>query len=727
MKTAKQFLALILSLCMLIGMPMAVSAADGADEFRITKAVEVSYNVMDWDNVTWSGSVNGTNFWNQDKYKGRMIAVYFNQDIPEDADALFKDGHLGGKICVYSGETLKDTMTAFYLGINTVEDALLFGIGTQITDATPYGRTFDIMRSDNTSKFGAAHAKGATSFKLFLYYSCDGHPRNSILKCFNSLTDGTGSSDHITINEKAVDTVECEIVQDVLKVDKMVALPDRMAVNPEKNSTLLVVFNQNVQNLVAGKTIDTTKHEFKYCVLVKDKASGSVIRSEEYGSLVPDEGFSKGNVLGFKMQNAARFFDFYETTWLSGQAAYSEVVGYEVLIYDKEKPNTTYVDYIVSSETGKELFTDQPSATVDLYRTHFMRLSSTVELPLTNVELHGFYQATMTFSQPVTINDVSKILLVDGDKTFAGKEIVSGNGTTAVTVAFDSGSEMDALSDGAYIRITDSVENFMLDTLTVIGSDALLMHDETKQITVTANNSVGKVAVWDNKAYETVEDAFVAANTAGTGTVTLRSDAKAEELVVAAGVTLDLNGFELTAETVLSYGNVIDLKNGQGGIKIAKNEEDVNLILTASNGMLPLYDEDFEGYRFFNCTLEHKGRVKDGDYQFGYIMKMSDAAFSLLVDNDADIALEYDITIQVDDKDPVTLLRKFKAEIMEEYAEKQLLEDDNTYAAVLRVTGFDQVTTQTVTLTSTNAHVLSGTGVVIAAANPVSYTYSNAQ
>jgi hypothetical protein len=144
--------------------------------------------------------------------------------------------------------------------------------------------------------------------------------------------------------------------------------------------------------------------------------------------------------------------------------------------------------------------------------------------------------------------------------------------------------------------------------------------------------------------------------------------------------------------------------------------------------MLPLYDEKFAGYRFFTCTFEHKGREKDGNYQFGYILKMSDAAFALLAQTDADMALEYDITIAVDDNEPVTLLRKFKADIMKEYAQKQLLDDGNTYAAVLRVTGFDQVTTQVVTLTSSNPKVVSGTGVVIAAADAtVTYTYANAQ
>ena len=249
-----------------------------------------------------------------------------------------------------------------------------------------------------------------------------------------------------------------------------------------------------------------------------------------------------------------------------------------------------------------------------------------------------------------------------------------------------------------------------------------------ENLETTNSTDFAYVAVTDNR---TLQEKL---NT-GDG-VTLTKNETVDALSIPAGKTLDLNGYTLTADQVISFGGfVVDSKDGVGGIVIAKNgTDDAHLLqLPANNTALPLYDEGFSGYRFFNCTLEHKGRAREGYYQFGYILKMSDAAFALLVDAngdgviDADIDLNYDITIQVDEKEPHQLLRKFKVEIMEEYAEKQLLDDVNTYAAVLRVTGFDQVTTQVVTLTSTNAHVLSGTGVVIAAANPVSYTYSNAQ
>jgi hypothetical protein len=217
----------------------------------------------------------------------------------------------------------------------------------------------------------------------------------------------------------------------------------------------------------------------------------------------------------------------------------------------------------------------------------------------------------------------------------------------------------------------------------------------------------------------------------------MEADVMIDGLLVPDGITLDLNGHKLTVDVVSAQGGVIDSKDGVGGVVIAKNDTEAQshlLQLSVDNAALPLYDEVFGGYRFFNCTIEHKGREKDGDYQFGYILRMSDAAFALLVDADgdgvidADMALNYDITIQVDDKEPVQLLRKFSANTLVEYGEKQLLDDGLTYAATLRITGFEQVTTQVVTVASVNPRILSSTGVVIAASDTeVTYTYSNAQ
>ena len=239
------------------------------------------------------------------------------------------------------------------------------------------------------------------------------------------------------------------------------------------------------------------------------------------------------------------------------------------------------------------------------------------------------------------------------------------------------------------------------------------------------------------KGYDTLTDAL---NEAVSGdTVTLLANCTAGDVQIKDGVTLDLNGHTLTATNVFANagkGIVKDSIDGMGGIKIAKNVVDketaenssFNLNLAENNPQLPLYDEAFEGYRFFNCTIEHKQRWKEENkkYQFGYVLKMSDVAFALLKDSDedneldADIKLVYTISLTIDGDEAVSQPYVFDTNLMTLAA--------NNSSPTLSVTGFEQVGEHAIVLTSSNPKIESSTGVVIAA-NPSELTldYTNAQ
>lgn len=241
----------------------------------------------------------------------------------------------------------------------------------------------------------------------------------------------------------------------------------------------------------------------------------------------------------------------------------------------------------------------------------------------------------------------------------------------------------------------------------------------------------------NGKGYDTLTDAL---NEAVSGdTVTLLANCTAGDVQIKDGVTLDLNGKTLTATSVFANvgkGIVKDSTDGMGGIKIAKNVVDketaenssFNLNLAENNPQLPLYDEAFEGYRFFNCTIEHKQRWKEENkrYQFGYVLKMSDAAFALLKDSnednelDADIKLVYTISLTVDGVEKVNQEYVFNTTMMTLAA--------NNASPTIGVIGFDQVGDKVIELTSTNPKMESSTGVVIAANPPaLTLTYTNAQ
>lgn len=298
-------------------------------------------------------------------------------------------------------------------------------------------------------------------------------------------------------------------------------------------------------------------------------------------------------------------------------------------------------------------------------------------------------------------------------------------------------------TDAIYYWRGEAVSNYYMDSLYT--ADLRPFMANYKKNTETGLNdymvteiTVRNYAVSANgKGYDTLTDAL---NEAVSGdTVTLLANCTAGDVQIKDGVTLDLNGKTLTATSVFANvgkGIVKDSTDGMGGIKIAKNVVDketaenssFNLNLAENNPQLPLYDEAFEGYRFFNCTIEHKQRWKEENkrYQFGYVLKMSDAAFALLKDSnednelDADIKLVYTISLTVDGVEKVNQEYVFNTTMMTLAA--------NNASPTIGVIGFDQVGDKVIELTSTNPKMESSTGVVIAANPPaLTLTYTNAQ
>jgi hypothetical protein len=238
----------------------------------------------------------------------------------------------------------------------------------------------------------------------------------------------------------------------------------------------------------------------------------------------------------------------------------------------------------------------------------------------------------------------------------------------------------------------------------------------------------------DGVAYDSLATAL--SNTVEGQTATLVVDTtEAGFVTVPSGVTLNLNGHTLTASFVNAFGDVKDSTEGNGGIKIAKNNADDNSLLLSGqsgNAMLPLYDTAFGGYRFFSCTVVHL--VNSAGYRFGYQLVMADAAYALLVDADedgvldADVKLTTDLAIDVDNGQKTAEVPgyKFTAGTLATYGDKMTNEKAN-WAITLNVSGFDKVTfVDSIKITSSAPVVQSSTGVQIVAgeAAELSFTYT---
>lgn len=211
---------------------------------------------------------------------------------------------------------------------------------------------------------------------------------------------------------------------------------------------------------------------------------------------------------------------------------------------------------------------------------------------------------------------------------------------------------------------------------------------------------------------------------AAEGEIYLNGDVTVNELNVPANVTLDLNGHTLTAAYVNAIGTVKDSSEGKGGIAIAKNTADSNTLILMNNKQMALYDAANGCYRFFTCTT--KQLYKTDVCKFGFQIDMNQTGLALLKDAaNADIELVSKLIVTVDGEQKLEKDYLFKAETIADYATKKLADPDSNWAIVLTVIGFEKLSGNEITMTSTPSF-RSSTGVSLAptADATVAYTYT---
>lgn len=132
--------------------------------------------------------------------------------------------------------------------------------------------------------------------------------------------------------------------------------------------------------------------------------------------------------------------------------------------------------------------------------------------------------------------------------------------------------------------------------------------------------------------YDTVEEALASANG---GTVVLLQDVSAGQVIVPKNVTLNLNGFTLTADTVIVFnGEVTDPKN-YGKIVV---DQDMLCIMGGNNGKLPVWNPEGNCYTFASTSYQQLVNVAaDRDSaQYIFIPNFDLATLNLLRNGSAD-------------------------------------------------------------------------------------------
>ena len=142
----------------------------------------------------------------------------------------------------------------------------------------------------------------------------------------------------------------------------------------------------------------------------------------------------------------------------------------------------------------------------------------------------------------------------------------------------------------------------------------------------------------DGEGYETFEEAVANA----TESIALLQDTIAGDVVVPAGVTLDLNGYNLDAASVefAAAADIIDSADGKAllrsGAEITFNED---------NAQLPLYDIDANTYKLFNVEVESSATTGSGSAtKYWFKVNFSNAAALDMIGQFTELRIQADMT-----------------------------------------------------------------------------------
>ncbi len=235
------------------------------------------------------------------------------------------------------------------------------------------------------------------------------------------------------------------------------------------------------------------------------------------------------------------------------------------------------------------------------------------------------------------VNNVRHVIYGDFDENhadvIAGKADISckqGGKLTDTAWTFDANGvaehdiKIGAISDGGDVRIVlyvdgQEVINYLDKAENGAFSDAgyIGFIGRSEKWTITKNTDISDVepsAMVGDTAYATAQEALEAAKEGDT--VKLLTDAEFDSLILAKGVTVDLNGYDLYAEYLVAFdGNgFVDSVDGVGLLKCK------NVRLAANNPDMPVWDDLADGYRLFTMKSQQKYRNQTED-GFEFIAK----------------------------------------------------------------------------------------------------------
>ena len=182
--------------------------------------------------------------------------------------------------------------------------------------------------------------------------------------------------------------------------------------------------------------------------------------------------------------------------------------------------------------------------------------------------------------------------------------------------------------------------------------------------------------------YDDLSDALEIAGESG-ATVTVIANTSEELVLVPADVTLNLNGYVVTAGNVLSFGVVMDGATDVGGIKISNDTTQAFVKLQKENGgYMPMYDSRDGMYKFFAFVYENLSYKTENDkVKFGVRIKFTNpAGYDVMANLDAENAgIAFSSTIWWTGlKDDVNYVVSYTSDDIQKYA-KAAIDNPNAF------------------------------------------------
>lgn len=699
----KRLTALMLALCMLIGLPMAVGAADEDAPLSIAWAELYATNEPHKFAIRFSEKISSVLSSGLEAY----IGIYQGTENGLYRYKWDTANNTCSEIALSGSASDGWSTTRWQLGNPRHPEGGPKLDGEFYCKEGQYGFMADIANKDTLAKIEAIYRKilaqdSNVRLVVSIIDGANGTP-DGYIDLLKS-ADGTKKL-KATTTVKGVDWAEFRIFQEILGADLQedtLLMHFANPVNLRMNATyqLGLYDADGVQNEEAG-TWDVTADQLRYY-------------GEDQKTLVT---------------NFAR----YDAVMTALAASPDHELGLTVV------SKTAGVDGFVSDETdstGRKMLANTTVGGVDAVYTAVSTDKET--LRLVDVKFFNSNKLLVTFNKPIsfTTNHWSGLTLYSGTSIVRFREVETGyEMALGVTVGTDGWKLANWMTDATFepygidgtqylvdlkgkavaefqeiikgsnydlrFRIQENANqganNGVVDTIWATGDT----DDRLRSSVYNANQDQAwcSVSGWEHKVAAVIgaveyHSLDAALNVAVPGdTVVLNESAHAEMVTLPAGVTLDLNGNSLITDYFFGFGYVIDSAEGVGALVVSRNRDEACIYLQTDNPTFPLYDASAEGYRFFTYSLSSAGTKADTEnadhVKYGIKLKFDSLlAYELLADQEnADVALTMDLTI-----DNRTFVYKFTHNIFNalyQTVKSNHFANRGNYAITLTVRGLD--------------------------------------